>query len=488
MNMLTKRQKQILDFITLFSKRHGFAPSFAEIKKRMKLRSLATIHQHISALEKKGYLERTKGQARSIVASVSEKMVQVPLLGRIAAGFPIEAIEVKETIAVPQSKLPFSNTGGNYYALRVAGDSMTDENINDGDIVLVKEQKTAENGQKVVALLNNSEATLKTFYKEKNRVRLQPANKTYAPIFVDKKIPLAIQGVVCEVIRDIQINHKIGTPYFGAKNILIYKDDILRIISIPNNSVDLIVTSPPYNVDIHYNSNADNLSYEEYLEFTHKWIKKCFDLAKSEGRFLLNIPLDKNKGGQKSVGADITKIAKDIGWKYHSTIVWNEGNISRRTAWGSFMSASAPYVIAPVELILVLYKDSWKKTGGSRENDITKQEFMDWTNGVWTFNGQSKKGAGGHPAPFPIELPRRCIKLFSFIGDTVLDPFLGSGSTLIASSLHGRKGIGIDIDERYCNIAIDRLQKEVLSKLPNFMPLNLISPTSLSRPGVAQGV
>ncbi len=256
------------------------------------------------------------------------------------------------------------------------------------------------------------------------------------------------------------IKKSLYEPYFKAKNILIHNDDILTITSIPESSIDLIITSPPYNVDIHYNSSGDNLTYEDYLEFTEKWIKKCFDLSKKEGRLLLNIPLDKNKGGQKSVGADITKIAKDVGWKYHSTIIWNEGNISRRTAWGSFMSASAPYVIAPVELILVLYKDSWKKTGESRENDITKKEFIDWTNGIWTFNGQSKKGAGGHPAPFPIELPRRCIKLFSFVGDTVLDPFLGSGSTLIASYLHKRKGIGVDIDKNYCDIAIKRLGEE----------------------------
>ncbi len=187
----------------------------------------------------------------------------------------------------------------------------------------------------------------------------------------------------------------VANPYFKHDNILIYNNDILKITDIPDNSIDLIVTSPPYNVDIHYNSHADNLSYENYLEFTEKWIKKCYDLAKSEGRFLLNIPLDKNKGGQRSVGADVTVIAKEIGWKYHSTIIWNEGNISRRTAWGSFMSASAPYVIAPVELILVLYKDSWKKNTGSRKNDITKEEFMSWTNGVWSFSGQSKKGAGG---------------------------------------------------------------------------------------------
>ncbi|MFH1889958.1 MAG: site-specific DNA-methyltransferase [Candidatus Kuenenbacteria bacterium] len=260
-----------------------------------------------------------------------------------------------------------------------------------------------------------------------------------------------------------------GKTYFKADNIVIYKDDILKFNTLPNNYVDLIITSPPYNVDIHYNSHTDNLAYEDYLEFTKKWIKKCFDLAKREGRFLLNIPLDKNKGGQKSVGADITKIAKDIGWKYHSTIIWNEGNISRRTAWGSFMSASAPYVIAPVELILILYKDSWKKTSGSKKNDITKQEFMDWTNGVWTFPGQSKKGAGGHPAPFPIELPKRCIKLFSFIDDIVLDPFLGSGTTLIASYLNNRKGIGIDIDKEYCDIAIKRLQQEAKINQPNLI-------------------
>lgn len=260
-----------------------------------------------------------------------------------------------------------------------------------------------------------------------------------------------------------------NSVYFKANNIVIYKDDILKFNILPNNYVDLIITSPPYNVDIHYNSHVDNLTYEKYLEFAQKWIKKCYDLTKNSGRFCLNIPLDKNKGGQQAVCADITKIAKDVGWKYHSTIIWNEGNISRRTAWGSFMSASAPYVIAPVEVILILYKNNWKKIGGSRKNDITKQEFMDWTSGVWTFPGQSKKGAGGHPAPFPIELPRRCIKLFSFIDDIVLDPFLGSGTTLIASYLNKRKGIGIDIDKEYCDIAIRRLQQEAKINQPNLI-------------------
>ena len=249
-------------------------------------------------------------------------------------------------------------------------------------------------------------------------------------------------------------------PYFTAEDIAIYNGDILTLCNIPKSSVDLIITSPPYNVDIHYDSHADDLSYDDYLDFTAKWLAKCYELVRDDGRFCLNIPLDKNKGGQQAVCADITGIAKKVGWQYHSTIIWNEGNISRRTAWGSWMSASAPYVIAPVEVILVLYKNSWKKTSGSKENDITRDEFMAWTNGVWVFSGQNKKGAGGHPAAFPIELPRRCIKLFSFIGDTVLDPFLGSGSTLIAAYKNNRRGIGIDIDEGYCSIARNRLISE----------------------------
>lgn len=468
--MLTPTKKKVLDFIGSYSKKNGLSPSLQEIRKGLKLKSVSTIHQHVNELEESGYLKKENGRHRSIEILKNEAMVRIPLLGIIAAGEPIEAIREKEMIAVPKSKIPSSSE---VYALRVVGNSMIDENINNGDIVLVRQQETAENGQRVVALIDNHEATLKKFYKEKGYIRLQPANKDMEPIILRKNKDLSIQGIVLDVIRSnntitpeklsaskLEKRNINRNPYFKSDNISIYKDNVLEIDSIPNDSIDLIVTSPPYNVDIHYNSHADDLTYEDYLEFTQKWIKKCFDLSKNEGRFLLNIPLDKNKGGQKSVGADITKIAKDIGWKYHSTIIWNEGNISRRTAWGSFMSASAPYVIAPVELILVLYKDSWKKTGANRENDITKQEFMDWTNGVWTFNGQSKKGAGGHPAPFPIELPRRCIKLFSFVGDTVLDPFLGSGSTLIASYLHGRKGIGIDIDEKYCNIAIDRLRNE----------------------------
>jgi site-specific DNA-methyltransferase (adenine-specific) len=247
--------------------------------------------------------------------------------------------------------------------------------------------------------------------------------------------------------------------FFDDGQTFIINGDIFTTKKIAAGSIDLIVTSPPYNVDIQYNSHNDQLTYDEYRDFSRRWMKRCFAWLKDDGRFCLNIPLDKNKGGQQSVGADLTTIAKKIGFSYHSTIVWNEGNISRRTAWGSWASASAPYVIAPVELIIVLYKKTWKKTSGSGESDISRKEFVEWTNGLWTFNGERKKKTG-HPAPFPVELPLRCTKLFSFVGDVVLDPFMGSGSTLIAASQCNRKGIGIEIDYGYCERAVARIKKE----------------------------
>ena len=247
-----------------------------------------------------------------------------------------------------------------------------------------------------------------------------------------------------------------GELLFDQSGLQIYRDDILTTTAVPEDSVDLIITSPPYNVDIQYGVHDDKMGYADYLEFTGKWLKKCYQLAKPDGRFCLNIPLDKNKGGQQSVYADITTLAKELGWKYHSTVIWNEQNISRRTAWGSWLSASAPYVIAPVEVIVILYKEVWKKQGGSGQSDITRDEFLEWTNGVWSFSGESKKRIG-HPAPFPVELPKRCIKLFSFVGDTVFDPFLGSGTTLIAAAQTNRKGIGIEINRSYCEIAQKRI-------------------------------
>ena len=250
--------------------------------------------------------------------------------------------------------------------------------------------------------------------------------------------------------------------YFKHNNTLLFHASVLDETLFNREFIDLIITSPPYNVGIEYNSNDDELSYQNYLDFSYKWMKNCFGWSKSQTRFCLNMPLDKNKGGHRPVGADLTKVAMESGWKYKTTIIWNEGNISRRTAWGSWKSASAPVVIAPVELIAVFYKDEWKKTNGSKINDITSDEFKNWTQGVWVFKGESKKRIG-HPAPFPKELPYRCIKLFSYQNDLVFDPFVGSGTTLLVAQNLERRSIGVELDLDYCKLAKNRILKETRS-------------------------
>ena len=259
--------------------------------------------------------------------------------------------------------------------------------------------------------------------------------------------------------------------YFNWRGeIVIINDNFLTTRAIKEESIDLIVTSPPYNVDIRYGSYRDDIPYDKYLEFTRKWLSKALKLVRPDGRMCLNIPLDKSRGrkddGFQSIYADIVNIAKKVGWKYFSTIIWNEGNISRRTAWGSWLSARAPYVIAPVEVIVVFYKNRWAKNHRGL-SDITKDEFVEWTQGLWTFPGENRKRIG-HPAPFPLELPKRCIKLFSYVGDTVLDPFLGSGTTLVACALLNRKGIGVEIDKKYCELAKKRLMEKAISRNPGW--------------------
>ncbi len=236
---------------------------------------------------------------------------------------------------------------------------------------------------------------------------------------------------------------------------------------ITKNTVDLTVTSPPYNVGKAYSGdeNDDALDYSEYLKFSKKWLSNTYYWTKKTGRLCLNVGLDMSKDGKRPICSDLTRVAMSAGWKYHATIIWNEGNISRRTAWGSWKSASAPHVIAPVEVIIVLFKGEWKRSFKG-ENDITADEFKNWVLGVWEFNGESAKRVG-HEAPFPRELPKRCIKLFSYIGDVVLDPFMGSGTTMIETLNNNRIAIGIEREPKYCELIEQRVQ-ELCSTGPLF--------------------
>lgn len=175
--MLTKRRKQVLDFIKSFRDKRGYSPSLEEIKKHFHFASVSTAHHHVKLLDEMGYLKKQENSPRGIDLYESPPMVQIPILGRISAGQPILAVEDREIISVPQTNI--KDDTENIFALKVEGQSMIDENINNGDVVIVRSQQTAEDGQKVVALINNEEVTLKKLYREKNRIRLQPNIKFF---------------------------------------------------------------------------------------------------------------------------------------------------------------------------------------------------------------------------------------------------------------------------------------------------------------------
>ena len=197
---LTKRQREILDYLNEFIQQHGYAPSLEEIGQRFGLSSLATVHKHMTNLESKGFIKRSWNRSRSVellAGPSGSRAIDVPLLGYVAAGQPIEAIASTETIAVPEALL---GNRRDTYVLRVRGNSMIDEQIRDGDWVVVEDRKTANNGEMVVALLKDADVTLKTFYRDNGRIRLQPANVTMEPIYADPA-DVQIQGVVVGVMR-----------------------------------------------------------------------------------------------------------------------------------------------------------------------------------------------------------------------------------------------------------------------------------------------
>jgi repressor LexA len=196
---LTKRQREILDYLNDFIQQHGYAPSLEEIGRRFNLSSLATVHKHLTNLQEKGFIKRAWNRSRSVEVVPSRtgsRAVELPMLGYVAAGFPIEAVVGSETLAVPEDLVGKRDT----YVLRVKGDSMIDEQIRDGDFVIVEDRHIADNGEMVIAMLHGSDVTLKKFYREPGHIRLQPANPAMQAILVHPE-QVQIQGVVIGVMR-----------------------------------------------------------------------------------------------------------------------------------------------------------------------------------------------------------------------------------------------------------------------------------------------
>jgi len=476
--MITKRQKQVLDFIKSYKSKREYAPSLEEIKRHLHLTSVSTAHHHVKSLEELGYLKKQENLPRSIDVFETQPMVQIPILGRISAGQPIDAIRDKELIAVPKSKIPSSSE---VYALRVVGNSMVDENINDGDVVLVRQQATAENGQKVVALIDNNEATLKKFYKERGRIRLQPANKTMDPLIFSNGRDVSIQGVLLDVIRE-ETPPTVGLPEVKTEikqykklplNEIICGDAAEVMKALPLDSIDLVVTSPPY----------DELRDYKSYEFNFEGMARGLFRVMKKGGVVVWIVGDQTiKGDETGTSFRQALYFKQVGFNLFDTMIYLKtprgavGN--NNTYWQAFEYMFILSKGTPKTINLIKDRENKDERGGDNgtkrlhDGTLLKLKRAGYSKygrrtNVWEYligrgHSASDDIAYKHPAIFPEKLVQDHITTWSNLGDVVFDPMCGSGTTCKMARLHRRNFIGIDISSEYCKIAEERLRQETL--------------------------
>lgn len=448
--MLTKRQKQVLDFIKTYKDKRDYAPSLEEIKRHLRLSSVSTAHYHVQALQNSGYLRKDENQPRALDVFAKQKLIQIPLLGKIAAGRPIEAIEDKESIAVPQDKI---KTGNNCFALQVVGTSMIDENIDDGDIVIVKKQATAENGQKVVALINNSETTLKQLFRERGRIRLQPANHKIQPIFV-RPDDLLIQGVVVDVIKAIpngsslistsEITEK-DTP--TEQNItkfinMVIEGDCLEVMKkLPSKSIDMILCDLPYGIT---QNHWDSLIPLDRLWILYERIIKDNGAIALTGQGLFTAALMLSKPELfkykitwiKSKPTNFLNAKKQPLRKHEDVCVFYK----KQPLYNPQMTYGKPYNKG-------FRKDQLTGSYGDFKTVEVKSNGERYPTDVVYFKTAESEGKIYHPTQKPIELGRYLIRTFTQPNAIVLDNACGSGSFLVAAALEGRRYIGIEKNE-----------------------------------------
>ena len=223
---------------------------------------------------------------------------------------------------------------------------------------------------------------------------------------------------------------------------------------LPDNSIHLMITSPPYNVSKEYDND---LSLKDYLMLLQNSFKETYRVLVNGGRVCINVA---NLGRKPYIPLSdyISKIMLDIGFNMRGEIIWNKAaSASPSTAWGSWQSAANPILRDVHEYILVFSKGDYKREKGNKENTISKEQFMEWTKSIWTMNAESARRIG-HPAPFPEELPYRLIQLYSFKHDIILDPFMGSGTTAISALKSDRNYVGYEISKEYIELAEKRIE------------------------------
>lgn len=454
--MLTKKQKKVLDYIESYTQKFGFSPSFDEMRKHLKLSSVSTVNHYMKILQGKGYVNCEKNTARSVEIGKKKHVINIPFKGYIAAGQPIEALEEFETIAVPAGL--FST--GQLFALGVKGDSMIDEGIFDGDTVIIRKQSSIEDGETAVALINNNEVTLKKIYKEKNRIRLEPANPKLKSFYVKEII---IQGKVISTFRNIEEQEK-KEGKVRLNNI--YRSDCVEFMkSMEENFVDLTVTSPPY----------DELrDYKGYSFDFENIAKQLFRITK-KGGVVVWVVGDKIKKGNKSLTSFKQALYfQQIGFNVHDVMIYRKKNTPFMRTNGytncfEFMfilSKGSPKIFNPLKVKTVRQGKEMlpsnkgsdginKKVLGELKPEKTMTNIWDYAVG---FGGStSDKFAFEHPAIFPEKLAEDHILSWTNNNNIVFDPMCGSGTTCKMAKKNNRYFVGCDISEDYVNLAKKRL-------------------------------
>lgn len=244
---------------------------------------------------------------------------------------------------------------------------------------------------------------------------------------------------------------------------VIYNEDCVEGLKrVPDGSVDLVLTSPPYNIGVDYDVWDDRIPWDEYWEWCGKWLAECFRVLKPDGRIAVNHYLSFGTPECRvSPVSELYRIMRGIGYRHHTVALWTDRTLARKTAWGSWLSSSAPYISAPYECVLVECKEVWKKSGEGRTS-LSKDEFVMLAGGLWDVGTETR---GLTKANFPVGFADKAIRLLSYEGDVVLDPFMGSGTTAVAASGCGRRYIGFEISGEYCRVARKRIMNERTVKL-----------------------
>lgn len=261
--------------------------------------------------------------------------------------------------------------------------------------------------------------------------------------------------------------------------------DTIEVMSeMPEGWVDLIVTSPPYNVGIQYDVHNDELVMDEYWKWSKKWLTEAYRLLKDDGRIAINIPYEVNvqdRGGRVFFASELYQVMKKVGFKFYGIVDLEENSPhrSKTTAWGSWMSPSAPYIYNPKECVILAYKKhhikkvkgepQWKGEPYLTEDgknkvayaEQDKKEFMELVFGQWKYFADTRSLT---KATFSMDIPEKAIKILSYRNDVVLDPFNGSGTSCVAAVVHDRRWVGIELSENYCEIAKQRIQSFVDQK------------------------